>query len=348
MKSLTIDSWKEYLICNLFEVKNTHSILSRDINENSGRHPYVTASEGNNSITTFISYDMSQIEEGNSILIGGKTLVISYQSEDFFSNDSHNLALYLKDASKRNKYIQLYLVTVLKVALSNLYSWGDSISKKSIQKDKITLPSDDNGEPDWSYMESYVSNLEIETSDSFEKLNDTNNNKQSFINTDSWGTFHIYDLFEIDSGNKLDKAKMDTSVEKINFVGRSNYNNGVTQQVNEIDGLKLYERGNLTLALGGSLGSCFVQDIPFYTSQNVVVLIPKIEMSLESKHFIATVIFKESQNNYRAFVKELNRHIKTDFSFKLPINSDKTVNYEYMDSYMNLIKKDIKFFIETI
>ena len=61
----------------------------------------------------------------------------------------------------------------------------------------------------------------------------------------------------------------------INFVGRSNFNNGITQKVNEIHGLKPFDSGCLTLALWGAyLGSCFIQEEPFYTSQNVVVLIP--------------------------------------------------------------------------
>lgn len=62
---------------------------------------------------------------------------------------------------------------------------------------------------------------------------------------------------------------MDTTIPKISFVGRSNFNNGITQKVNEIQGLTPYDSGCLTLALGGYLGSCFIQEEPFYTSQNV-------------------------------------------------------------------------------
>ena len=135
----------------------------------------------------------------------------------------------------------------------------------------------------------------------------------------------MYDksLFSIDSGTKLDKVKMDTSVEEVAFVGRSNVNNGITACVKKIDGIEPYEKGNLTLALGGAyLGSCFVQPEDFYTSQNVVVLIPNKEMDFYAKQFIASAIFVESQNNYQAFIKELNAHIKRDFKIKLPI--DKT------------------------
>lgn len=81
---------------------------------------------------SFISYKDEFIEEGNSIMIGGKTLVITYQSQDYFSNDSHNLALYIKDARGRTEDVQLFLITALYKSLKPLYSWGDSISKKKI------------------------------------------------------------------------------------------------------------------------------------------------------------------------------------------------------------------------
>ena len=149
----------------------------------------------------------------------------------------------------------------------------------------------------------------------------------------------MYDIFEIDTGTKLDKAKMDTTNPKINFVGRSNFNNGITQKVNEIKELPPYKAGCLTLALGGAyLGSCFIQEKPFYTSQNVVVLIPKENITFEAKQFIATAIFKESQNNYRAFIKELNAHIKRDFIIKLPVISDGAPDYDYMTEFISKIK----------
>ena len=65
----------------------------------------------------------------------------------------------------------------------------------------------------------------------------------------------------------------------------------------------------------------------------------KRSISFESKQFIATAIFKESQNNYRAFIKELNAHIKKDFTIKLPVNLDGTPNYDYMSKYITRIKK---------
>ena len=158
------------------------------------------------------------------------------------------------------------------------------------------------------------------------------------IDITSWSEFHLYDLFEIDSGNKFDRSKMDNSSQIINFIGRTGINNGINAVVNYYKNTKPYPAGYLTLALGGSVGACFVQEKEFYTSQNVVVLIPKFEMTDSVKRFIATVIYKESSLHYQAFVKELNAHIKTDFVIKLPIKNGK-IDFEFMNNYYESQKK---------
>lgn len=147
--------------CNgVFTVKNSHNILQSSITPNSGKTPYVTAGERNNSISTYISYDKTQIEKGNAIMIGGKTMVITYQSEDFFSNDSHNLVLYVKNPLLTNELIQLYLVASLNRSLKPIYSWGDSISSKKIKKDILNLPVTPSGDIDYHFMKTYIRAIE--------------------------------------------------------------------------------------------------------------------------------------------------------------------------------------------
>lgn len=132
--------WEQKKVPDVFVVRNTKSILSRDIEFNNGNIPYLSASSENNGITSYISYDENLIDEGNCVFIGGKTFVVSYQEEDFFSNDSHNLALYLQDNEHRNKDTQLFLATCIEKSLQHKYTWDDSISNTKIQKDNVFLP----------------------------------------------------------------------------------------------------------------------------------------------------------------------------------------------------------------
>ncbi len=142
---------KEYHITDLFDIRNTKSILKEQIRENSGNVPYVTAGESNNAVMTYIDCPEEWVEEGNCILIGGKTMIVTYQEYNFCSNDSHNLALYLRD-KHLNRFVGLYLVASIKKSLSHKYQWGDSISYKKIQKDTVKLPSTITKKPDWKLI----------------------------------------------------------------------------------------------------------------------------------------------------------------------------------------------------
>ncbi len=151
-------TFEQFKVIDIFDVKNTKNILSRDIIENSGKVPYLCASTENNAISTYISYDEKFLDKGNCVFIGGKTFVVTYQENDFYSNDSHNLALYLK-SSKVNRLNQLYLASCINKSLGYKYSWGDSISNRKIQTDKVSLPIVKK-QPNYEIMETFISAIQ--------------------------------------------------------------------------------------------------------------------------------------------------------------------------------------------
>ena len=174
------------------------------------------------------------------------------------------------------------------------------------------------------------------------------------LNTDNWKEFYLKNLYKIRMGNKFDKNKMSDDKPTINFVSRISYGNGVDCKVDYVSGTEPFKKGMLTVALGGSyLGSCFVQEEPFYTGQNVAVMEAcNEEMNHNVNLFISGLIRFESKIKYYAFGRELNSHINRDFNIKLPIKYNKdgtpiiddTYSYsdegyipdwEWMDRYIN-------------
>lgn len=152
--------WRVVPVCGkngAFNVLNTHSILKSQVVPGSGDIPYVGAGESNNSIQSYISFDSNYIEKGNSIMIGGKTLVITYQELDYISNDSHNLALYYNGIKAPNRNLQLFLVSTLYRSLKPKYHWGDSISKSKIKGDIIMLPVKADGNIDYDFIDNLIS-----------------------------------------------------------------------------------------------------------------------------------------------------------------------------------------------
>lgn len=163
---------EKFDITALFDVINTKSIRQSDVREqlqsNDGSTPYITASDKNNAIAAYIDCPQEWIDDGNCIFIGGKTTTVTYQEHDFCSNDSHNLALYLKNEQARTKRIQLYLVSILKKAFATKYQWSNALSKTKIKNESIQLPvkpgTDElnytEDDIDWDYMTSYARVME--------------------------------------------------------------------------------------------------------------------------------------------------------------------------------------------
>ena len=152
--------FSSFPITDVFDIRNTKCVMKSQTKSKAGGTPYLTASSANNAVGDYISCNKDLIDEGNCIFIGGKTMVVSYQERDFVSNDSHNLALYLKNEKKRTRRIQHYLCTAVDKALSQKYYWGDSISWKKIQSDSIRLPVTKEGHIDFDYMERYIQAIE--------------------------------------------------------------------------------------------------------------------------------------------------------------------------------------------
>lgn len=128
----------------------------------------------------------------------------------------------------------------------------------------------------------------------------------------------ISDLFIMHQGNGFELYNMDLSDDSnINFISRTAHNNGVVAQV-EKEGMKEpFPAGYITVALGGSVLSSFVQIKPFYTAFHIVVLEPKRSMSFNEKLFYCMCI----QNNaYRySYGRQANKTLKDiDLPEKVP------------------------------
>ena len=94
-------------------------------------------------------------------------------------------------------------------------------------------------------------------------------------------------IFDISRGNKFNFNKMvESSIGKhsVAFITRSGERNGMTAFVEKVENIEPYESGLITVALGGSALSSFVQPWPFYTAQNIDVLRPRSAMSLVLCH----------------------------------------------------------------
>jgi len=155
---LNTENWQEFNINNLFKIKGskTTSILKfREYGK--GKYPYVTTRATNNGVAGFFNY---YTEEGNVLTIDSAVIGhTSYQPLPFSASD-HVEKLIPK--FKMNKYIALFLVTILNLEQYR-YNYGRKSSQTRIRKVKIKLPTK-NGNPDFEFMENYIKGLPYSSS----------------------------------------------------------------------------------------------------------------------------------------------------------------------------------------
>jgi hypothetical protein len=116
----------------------------------------------------------------------------------------------------------------------------------------------------------------------------------------------LSEIFDIVYGNQFDLNKMSVSNKSyINFVSRGATNLGVVSKVDKYNEKEPFPSGCITVALGGSVLSSFVQTKEFYTGQNVKVLKPKSKMSFELLVYYALCIEK-NKFRYSSHGREAN------------------------------------------
>lgn len=141
-------------------------------------------------------------------------------------------------------------------------------------------------------------------------------------------------------GNGFELLNMKlSSNSNINFVSRTSQNNGVVAKVNKYNEIEPFPAGLITVALGGSVLSTFVQSKPFYTAFHIMVLKPKKNMSFKEKFFYAMCIKK---NAYRySFGRQANKTLKDiELPDNIPSWIDKIdINFNILKSNNHIIEK---------
>ena len=92
-------------------------------------------------------------------------------------------------------------------------------------------------------------------------------------------TVRLDSLFEVVYGSNLEFNKLEKSEGGVNFVSRTNNNNGISGKVKKIPNLETIKPPVLTIAAGGSVGETFFQDKEFYSGRDLYILYPKVEMN---------------------------------------------------------------------
>ena len=106
----------------------------------------------------------------------------------------------------------------------------------------------------------------------------------------------LSDMFEIMYPKTLIYSDMIPDKNGINFVSSQGKNNGIVGRVQEVDGIKIYPKGCITVPLKGSVLMAHLQPQKCYVAHQIAVLLPKKSMSIQEKLYYVTLI---RHNSYK-------------------------------------------------
>lgn len=122
-----------------------------------GNVNFLGAISENNGVREKIETDYTWKPNCITVNYNGSVGEAFYQSEPFWASDDVNV-LYAKDFWKMNKYIAMFLVTVIK-ANKYRFGYGRKWTVEKMKETVIKLPSQPEGMPDFLYMENYIKSL---------------------------------------------------------------------------------------------------------------------------------------------------------------------------------------------
>lgn len=327
MKQIDTKQWKEFIVKDLFTVKRPSA--RSQANYNDGDIPFVASGNFNNGVLKYLEPKKGEIlDAGNCITVSPIDGSSFYQEDDFLGRGGAGSSIILLYNPNLNLYNGYFIATVIRTVCRK-YAYSDMANKDTIGAEKIKLPVDETGNPDFSYMESYMKNLELAVSTS---LTDLQSAKKSDISgtldISSWKLFQISELFNVQKGKRLTKADMKDG--KIRFIGASAINNGITAYISNDE--HLHPQNTITLSYNGSIGEAFYQDEMFWASDDVNVLYPKFEMNREMAFFIIPLL-KTAGKRY-AFIDKWKKEDMEKSKIPLPADEDGNPDYEYMENYI--------------
>ena len=327
MKQIDTKQWKEFIIKDLFTVKRPSA--RSQANYNDGDIPFVASGNFNNGVLKYLEPKKDEIlDAGNCITVSPIDGSSFYQEDDFLGRGGAGSSIILLYNPNLNLYNGYFIATVIRTVCRK-YAYSDMANKDTIGAEKIKLPVDETGDPDFSYMELYMKNLELAVSSS---LTDLQSAKKSDISgtldISSWKLFQISELFNVQKGKRLTKADMKDG--KIRFIGASAINNGITAYISNDE--HLHPQNTITLSYNGSIGEAFYQDEIFWASDDVNVLYPKFEMNREMAFFIIPLL-KTAGKRY-AFIDKWKKEDMEKSKIPLPVDKDGNPDYKYMENHI--------------
>ena len=335
---LTNLNWKEFYFTEVFtDIQRGKRLKKADHKE--GDTPYVSSTSQDNGVDGFIGNESGVrcFEDCLTLANSGSVGSAFYHRYQFIASD-HVTELKRKGL---DKYAYLFMIPLIN-RLSEKYSFNREINDERIKREKIILPANEKGEPDFAFMSSFMQSVESDMlSTTLRYFADRQQITPPIANNNiTWQTFYIRDVFEIYAGKRLTKADMKKGNRP--FIGATDSNNGITEWVSNTN--DSIDSNVLGVNYNGSVGETFYHPYECIFSDDVKRLhLNKSAMTkqgasiedIENKYvmlYLKTAILQQKVKYAYGYKFNESRMLKQ--SILLPATPDNQPDWEYMETYM--------------
>lgn len=336
MVKIDTSEWKEYRMSDLgFTVCHGSRITKAERVE--GDTVFLTAGFENCGVVGTIGNENIDVwEKPITVDMFGN---VFYHDETCAGDD--NIYAFLN--SKLSRTAKLFVASSIASVTQSKYSYQQQFRQGDANKLSVYLPATHDGDPDWAYMESYMTNLETRVADSLTLLQAAKDAEKKKVDTREWGEFKFGDLFDLHGIKQAKSQKLIPTVELsdgipcVPYIVQSQFNNMVGRYVDKqwlIENNEPPVEGN-ALVLGVTLNACSYQPEEFGASQ--VITARSSCLNKNNGFFIAAIVRKRiEQFDYKEKPSfEKYRALK----IMLPIDKTGQPDWAYMEEYMRKVEE---------
>ncbi|WP_236847967.1 restriction endonuclease subunit S [Campylobacter devanensis] len=324
--------------------------------------PAITCTTENNGISCYVKKENATIFKNCISVAANGDAPVFYQSNEFtILQDAY--VIDFKD-KKLNKKENLFFTALLKKALKK-FDWANKSGWERVKNENILLPTTQNGEIDFEFMESFVAELEAErvaeleaervaeleaylaaaSLKDYELTADELSALSKFENY-NWGEFRIGDLFERLNTKKLPYKAKDLPVnvqDKFNLPClTSSFNNQGLNYFAPREGATIL-KNVISLPSNSDVYRGYFQSRDFTVLSDAYVI---DWINKETKHKIQSYLFSLTSINkvtdlpiYSYKNKLGGWNVVRNKLIQLPINKDGDINFEFMNNFIKAIEK---------
>ncbi|MBR7025108.1 MAG: N-6 DNA methylase [Selenomonadaceae bacterium] len=341
---LTSKRWKEFFIEDVFEIKAGKRLTKAEMI--AGDTPFIGASDSNNGVTAFIGNENDSADENVlGVNYNGSVAENFYHPyRSIFSDDVKRFRLKNFDG---NEFVYLFLKASI-LQQKSKYNYGYKFNETRMRRQKILLPVNDAGAPDYAYMENYVRFVEEKILQRYRDFVQAVDAAQvQPLNEKNWRAFVIGELFKLETGKSKGLNHLEEEAGGISYLGATNRNNGVLTFVKPDE--NFIQRGNCIAFIRngeGSIGYSVYKREDFIATSDITC--GYANFLNEFVGLFITTVADKVRGKYNFNYKRSDTRLKSE-RLMLPVNEAGAPDFEYMEAYVkNLMAKKYRKYLEYL